>query len=38
MGEYFYTNMCSHLFEVAKRILLLMKIIRLGDYYAHWNF
>lgn len=38
MGEYFYTNMCSHLFEVAKRILLLIKIIRLGDYYSHWNF
>lgn len=38
MGEYFYTNMCSHLFEVAKRILLLMKIIRIGDYYAHRNF
>ena len=38
MGEHFNINMYSHLFEVAKRILLLMKIIRLGDYYAHWNF
>ena len=38
MGEHFNINMYSHLFEVAKRILLLMKNIRLGDYYAHWNF
>lgn len=31
MGEYFYTNMCSHLFEVAKRILLLTRIIWICD-------